>query len=68
MADQVDTRFFFHVPAPYSATFFEEKIQNREEKRNKGKKRGGKKEGNSSKKEGKYPYFVSLFNIGPYDR
>ena len=21
-----------------------------------------------SKKERKYPYFVSLFNIGPYDR
>ena len=28
----------------------------------------GRKEGNSSKEEGKYPYFVSLFNIGPYDR
>ena len=25
-------------------------------------------EGNSSKKEGKYPYYVSLFNIGPFDR
>ena len=36
----------------------------------KGKKRreNGRKEGNSSKKERKYTYFVSLFNIGPYDR
>ena len=32
-------------------------------------KRGGKKgrkEGNSSKKEGKYPYLILIFNIDPY--
>ena len=28
----------------------------------------GRKEGNSSMKEGKFPYFVSLFDIGPYER
>ena len=46
-------------------------------KRKKGKKKGKKgkkrreklrKEGNRSKKEGKFLYFVSLFNIGPYDK
>ena len=40
------------------------------EKTKKGKK-GGKREekkGIVVKEEGKYPYFVSLFNIGPYDR
>ena len=38
--------------------------------RKKGEKRRekGGKEGNSSKKEGKHSYFVSLFNVGPYDR
>ena len=38
------------------------------EKRKRGKKgknkRGNKIEGNRSRKEGKYPYFVSLFDIG----
>ena len=44
------------------------KKEKRKEKRKKGKRREkGRKEGNSSK-EGKYPYFVSLFYIGPYDR
>ena len=36
--------------------------------RGKRRKEEGRKEENSSKKEGKYDYFVSLFNIGPYDR
>ena len=35
-------------------------------KRGKGGKEG--KEDNSIKREGQFPYFVSLFNIGPYDR
>ena len=45
------------------------KDEKREEKRRKRKKRRvkGRKKGNTSKKEGTYPYFVSLFNIGPYD-
>ena len=37
----------------------------------KGRKEEGKEEGrnkgNRSKKEGKYPYFDYLFNMGPYD-
>ena len=34
-----------------------------EEKREKGRKKG-----NRSKKEGHYPYFVSTFCIGPFNR
>ena len=40
---------------------------NKEEKGEKRREKGSK-EGNDSKKEGKYPYFISLFNIVPYDR
>ena len=36
------------------------------EKEEKGEKEG--KEDNSIQREGQFPYFVSLFNIGPYDR
>ena len=38
-------------------------MQKRREKR-RGK---GRRKGNRSKKEGKYSFFVSLLNIGPYD-
>ena len=41
-----------------------EKGEKRKEKRGK-KEQKVKKEGDSSKKEGKYPYFVSLFNNRP---
>ena len=46
----------------------EGRIGEKEQKGKKGKKRRekGRKEENRSKKEGKYPYFISLFNIGPY--
>ena len=47
------------------------KRKKREEQRKKGRQRRGKREekkGIVVKKKGKYPYFVSLFNIGPYDR
>lgn len=37
-------------------------------KKGKKKKEEGRKKGNSSKKIGKYPYFVFLVNIGPYNR
>lgn len=43
-----------------------EKTKKMEKKKKRGKK--GKQGGNCSKKKGKYHYFVSLFNIGPYDR
>ena len=48
-----------------------QKEEKREEQRKKGRQRRGKREekkGIVVKKKGKYPYFVSLFNIGPYDR
>ena len=53
----------------------EEKEKKEEKGKKKGKKgkkgkRGGKREqqeGIVEKQEGKYPYFASLFNIGPYD-
>ena len=39
------------------------KEKNEEKKMDKGRKKGYR-----SKKEGSYPYFVSLFNISPYKR
>ena len=40
----------------------------KEEKGKKKENRVEKRKEIVSKKEGKYPFFVSMFNIGPYDR
>ena len=42
--------------------------EGRKEQKGKKRKEKRRKEGNCSIKEGKFLYFVCLFDIGPYDR
>ena len=44
------------------------KKQGRIFRESRGNRKKGRKKQNLSKKEENYPYFVSLFHIGPYDR